>query len=71
MTIISESLDVGNRFFIYRDNSVEVEFTIENNMIKTMYNLTPEEVGFIKENYLKINIADDCFYSDTYRKIHK
>jgi hypothetical protein len=44
-----------NTFFLFRDYSVEITFTIVNNIITVVGNsyLLPVETEFIKENYLQ------------------
>lgn len=44
-----------NTFFLFRDYSVEITFTIVNKVISVIGNgyLLPEETEFIKENYLQ------------------
>ncbi|WP_438423229.1 hypothetical protein [Aquimarina macrocephali] len=38
------------RFFIFRENGQEVEFTIKNNMVRSSQPLTKEESIFVYEN---------------------
>lgn len=56
MTTISESLLQGNRFFIYRQNGIEVSFNIIENKPAPTHELYPQERHFIRDNYLKKNI---------------
>jgi hypothetical protein len=51
--IVSAMYD-ENTFFLFRDYAIEIKFTIINGIVKVvgMNYFLPEELLFIKENYL-------------------
>lgn len=71
MITISHSLIDGNKWFIYRNHGVEIDFKVVNNEIDDDTSLTPEENYFIQKNILKRMKKSEQYFSSMNKRKYK